>query len=151
MTAAAAASAAAGVAAVSAVAAVGSAWATASASASAPSAAVPSADASAACSAVACAAAQARQAEVQALLSLCRGGIGSPLPFLYLRVRRTHLVEDTLQQIASSSNSSSSTRTDLRKALKVKFIGEEGIDQGGVTKEFFQLLVDEVCKSANLE
>lgn len=29
----------------------------------------------------------------------------------------------------------------LKKPLKVKFIGEEGVDEGGVQKEFFQLLV----------
>jgi ubiquitin-protein ligase E3 A len=32
----------------------------------------------------------------------------------------------------------------LRKALKVKFIHEAGVDQGGVQKEFFQLLVAEL-------
>ena len=30
---------------------------------------------------------------------------------------------------------------DLRKPLKVVFSGEEGIDEGGVRKEFFQLLM----------
>ena len=30
---------------------------------------------------------------------------------------------------------------DLKKPLKVKFLGEEGVDEGGVQKEFFQLLV----------
>jgi hypothetical protein len=29
----------------------------------------------------------------------------------------------------------------LRKPLKVKFVGEEGVDEGGVQKEFFFLLV----------
>lgn len=29
----------------------------------------------------------------------------------------------------------------LRKKLKVVFIGEEGVDEGGVAKEFFQLLI----------
>jgi ubiquitin-protein ligase E3 A len=33
---------------------------------------------------------------------------------------------------------------DLKKTLKVKFIGEEGIDEGGVQKEFFQLMVAEL-------
>ncbi len=31
-------------------------------------------------------------------------------------------------------------KTDLKKSLMVKFAGEEGIDQGGVKKEFFQIL-----------
>ena len=38
--------------------------------------------------------------------------------------------------------------TDLKKPLRVKFtsdgVAEEGIDEGGVTKEFFQLLVREM-------
>jgi len=33
---------------------------------------------------------------------------------------------------------------NLRKQLKIKFDGEEGVDQGGVGKEFFQLLVQEL-------
>ncbi|KAL8443043.1 hypothetical protein Emag_006149 [Eimeria magna] len=87
---------------------------------------------------------QARQSEVEALFSLCTGGVGYPLPFLYLRVRRSHLLQDTLQQIASNSSTGGRSRNaNLRKALKVKFVGEEGVDQGGVAKEFFQLLVDE--------
>jgi hypothetical protein len=35
-------------------------------------------------------------------------------------------------------------RRDLFKPLRVHFIGEEGIDAGGVKKEFFQLLVGEL-------
>jgi hypothetical protein len=31
-------------------------------------------------------------------------------------------------------------KSDLKKSLMVKFTGEEGIDQGGVKKEFFQIL-----------
>jgi len=33
---------------------------------------------------------------------------------------------------------------DLRKQLRVKFDGEEGIDEGGVQKEFFQLIIEEL-------
>lgn len=33
---------------------------------------------------------------------------------------------------------------DLRKKLKVVFAGEEGVDEGGVAKEFFQLLTVQV-------
>lgn len=34
----------------------------------------------------------------------------------------------------------------LRKKLKVVFRGEEGVDEGGVAKEFFQLLTVQVCR-----
>lgn len=33
---------------------------------------------------------------------------------------------------------------DLKKQLKVKFVNEEGIDEGGVQKEFFQLAMREL-------
>lgn len=34
--------------------------------------------------------------------------------------------------------------TNLKKQLVVEFEGEQGIDEGGVSKEFFQLVVDEI-------
>ena len=34
--------------------------------------------------------------------------------------------------------------TDLKKQLYVEFEGEQGIDEGGVSKEFFQLVVEEI-------
>jgi ubiquitin-protein ligase E3 A len=33
---------------------------------------------------------------------------------------------------------------DLKKQLVVEFEGEQGIDEGGVSKEFFQLFVEEI-------
>lgn len=61
-------------------------------------------------------------------------------PFLVLKVRRgPHLVQDTLIQINRAKEHEA-----LKKPLKVKFIGEEGVDEGGVQKEFFQLLVREL-------
>jgi len=32
----------------------------------------------------------------------------------------------------------------FRRQLTVKFAGEDGVDQGGVKKEFFQLIVQEI-------
>ncbi|KAK9808350.1 hypothetical protein WJX73_005232 [Symbiochloris irregularis] len=55
-----------------------------------------------------------------------------------LRIRRNHLVEDALNEIARQRP------RDLLKPLRVHFIGEDGIDAGGVKKEFFQLLVTEL-------
>jgi len=61
-------------------------------------------------------------------------------PFLVLKVRRgAYLVQDTLIQINRAKESDT-----LRKPLKVKFLGEEGVDEGGVQKEFFQQLVKEL-------
>ena len=33
---------------------------------------------------------------------------------------------------------------DLKKQLYVEFEGEQGIDEGGVSKEFFQLITEEI-------
>lgn len=55
-----------------------------------------------------------------------------------LRIRRNHLVEDALDEIARQKP------RDVFKPLRVHFIGEDGIDAGGVKKEFFQLLVTEL-------
>ncbi|PNH05535.1 Ubiquitin-protein ligase E3A, partial [Tetrabaena socialis] len=58
-----------------------------------------------------------------------------------LRVRRTHLVDDALAEIGRQ------VRRDLLKPLRVHFIGEDGIDAGGVKKEFFLLLVDRLLNA----
>ena len=50
----------------------------------------------------------------------------------------TTVVQDALDEIARQRPK------DLFKPLRVHFIGEEGIDAGGVKKEFFQLLVAEL-------
>ncbi|GAB5592924.1 hypothetical protein Unana1_07824 [Umbelopsis nana] len=63
-------------------------------------------------------------------------------PYLLLEVRRESLVQDTWQQI-------SRRWADLKKPLKVRFIagGEEGMDQGGVQKEFFGVLMEQLIHS----
>uniref|UniRef100_A0A667ZUN9 HECT and RLD domain containing E3 ubiquitin protein ligase 3 n=1 Tax=Myripristis murdjan TaxID=586833 RepID=A0A667ZUN9_9TELE len=59
-------------------------------------------------------------------------------PFLVLHVRRDHLVSDALRELTIYSD------VDLKKPLKVIFDGEEAVDAGGVTKEFFLLLLKEL-------
>ncbi|XP_030643542.1 putative E3 ubiquitin-protein ligase HERC3 [Chanos chanos] len=59
-------------------------------------------------------------------------------PFLVLHVRRDHLVSDALRELTVYSD------LDLKKPLKVIFDGEEAVDAGGVTKEFFLLLLKEL-------
>ncbi|XP_062378987.1 probable E3 ubiquitin-protein ligase HERC3 isoform X1 [Sardina pilchardus] len=59
-------------------------------------------------------------------------------PFLVLHVRRGHLVSDALRELTIYSD------VDLKKPLKVIFDGEEAVDAGGVTKEFFLLLLKEL-------
>ncbi|KAG2465529.1 HERC3 ligase, partial [Polypterus senegalus] len=59
-------------------------------------------------------------------------------PFLVLHVRRSNLVSDALRELSIYSD------VDLKKPLKVIFDGEEAVDAGGVTKEFFLLLLKEL-------
>uniref|UniRef100_A0A8B9L2J8 HECT and RLD domain containing E3 ubiquitin protein ligase 3 n=1 Tax=Astyanax mexicanus TaxID=7994 RepID=A0A8B9L2J8_ASTMX len=59
-------------------------------------------------------------------------------PFLVLHVRRNHLVSDALRELTIYND------VDLKKPLKVIFDGEEAVDAGGVTKEFFLLLLKEL-------
>ncbi|KAF4019792.1 hypothetical protein G4228_011439 [Cervus hanglu yarkandensis] len=59
-------------------------------------------------------------------------------PFLVLHVRRSNLVGDALRELSIHSD------IDLKKPLKVIFDGEEAVDAGGVTKEFFLLLLKEL-------
>ena len=50
--------------------------------------------------------------------------------YLYLQIEREHIIEQTLNSLLSEN-------LNLRKPLKVKFVGELGVDEGGVQKEFF--------------
>ena len=63
--------------------------------------------------------------------------VGATSPYLVVKVRRSHLIHDTLLQM-------SMRKDDLKKPLKVQFVGEDGIDEGGVQKEFFQLIFAQI-------
>jgi len=57
---------------------------------------------------------------------------------LSIRVRRDNLIEDSLFELNQP------LPEDLKKELKVSFVGEEAIDEGGVKKEWFQLIIREI-------
>jgi len=59
-------------------------------------------------------------------------------PFFNLEVERDNLLEQTLDKIRQAEPK------QVRKRLRVSFKGEEGVDAGGVTKEFFQLLSEDL-------
>ncbi|KAI1820270.1 HECT-domain-containing protein [Xylaria intraflava] len=61
--------------------------------------------------------------------------------YLVFSVRRECLVDDSLQQVSETVGSGSE---DIKKALRIEFQGEEGVDGGGLRKEWFLLLVREV-------
>ena len=57
--------------------------------------------------------------------------------FLTINIRRNNLIEDTLNEISRSD-------IKLQNPIKVKFIGEQGVDEGGVRKEFFLLFIRQI-------
>ncbi|XP_053307189.1 probable E3 ubiquitin-protein ligase HECTD2 [Spea bombifrons] len=59
--------------------------------------------------------------------------------FLNIKVRRLQLVSDSLDELTRK-------RTDLKKKLKVTFVGEAGLDMGGLTKEWFLLLIRQIFR-----
>lgn len=61
--------------------------------------------------------------------------------FLVLKVRRECLVEDSLRGVSEVVGSA---QEDVKKGLRIEFAGEEGVDAGGLRKEWFLLLVREV-------
>jgi E3 ubiquitin-protein ligase HECTD2 len=61
--------------------------------------------------------------------------------YLVLDVRRDCLVEDSLQAVGEVIGSGTE---DVKKGLRISFRGEEGVDAGGLRKEWFLLLVREI-------
>lgn len=61
--------------------------------------------------------------------------------YLRLRIRRDHVIDDALVNLEMIAMDNPQ---DLKKQLFVEFEGEMGIDEGGVSKEFFQLVVEEI-------
>ncbi|TIA76152.1 hypothetical protein E3P91_00019 [Wallemia ichthyophaga] len=56
----------------------------------------------------------------------------------HIKVRRNHIFEDSYAEIMRQ------TPNDLKKRLMIKFEGEDGLDYGGVSREFFFLLSHEL-------
>ena len=57
--------------------------------------------------------------------------------FLTINIRRKNLIEDALNEL-------SRTEIKLQNPIKVRFIGEQGVDEGGVRKEFFLLFIRQI-------
>lgn len=58
--------------------------------------------------------------------------------YFVVEIRRDHLLEDTMIALANASPSV------MRRPLRVRFEGEDGKDEGGVTREFFKLLMQRI-------
>jgi len=61
--------------------------------------------------------------------------------YLVLKVRRDCLVEDSLRSVSEIVGTG---QEEIKKGLRIEFLGEEGLDSGGLRKEWFLLLVREV-------
>ena len=68
--------------------------------------------------------------------------LGQPTnPYLKIKIRRDFLIDDALAELELVAMSNPK---DLKKQIFIEFDGEQGIDEGGVSKEFFQLIVEEI-------
>ena len=76
--------------------------------------------------------AQMRQQDNFNVSEIMRNGMGSL--YLLIEVRRDRILDDTLNKLVKGG-------LNLKKPLRIQFIGEPGVDEGGVRKEFFQLLL----------
>lgn len=61
--------------------------------------------------------------------------------YLTLKVRRQCLVEDSFRGVSEVVGAG---QEEIKKGLRIEFVGEEGLDSGGLRKEWFLLLVREV-------
>lgn len=63
------------------------------------------------------------------------------LPIIVVSINRQALVQDSIDWITAIKLNNPA---DLQKQLRIQFSGEDGIDAGGVKKEWFQLLIAEI-------
>ncbi|CAH6720797.1 probable E3 ubiquitin-protein ligase Hul4p [[Candida] jaroonii] len=57
--------------------------------------------------------------------------------YFRIRVRRNNIIQDSLSHIKLNQQ-------NLKKGLKIQFVNEPGIDGGGLRKEWFHLIIDEI-------
>jgi hypothetical protein len=71
-------------------------------------------------------------------MCVCAGGMAD-MPYFNLTIRRDQILNDALAGIVNLDN-----KRILKRPLKVKFQNEEGLDAGGVRKEFFALMTKQL-------
>ncbi|XP_030046534.1 probable E3 ubiquitin-protein ligase HERC6 isoform X2 [Microcaecilia unicolor] len=62
------------------------------------------------------------------------------LPVFHLRVNRKNFVEDVFQKLSTVED------CNLRMELMVEFVGEPGIDLGGIRRQFFLVVFEEIVQ-----
>ena len=55
-----------------------------------------------------------------------------------LKIRRSHLLEDSYNQVRAR------TQEEMKSRMQIVFVGEEGVDAGGLTREWYQILVQQI-------
>ena len=75
-------------------------------------------------------------------MSAIQGIFSGETPYCIMEIRRNNILQDTLNYIMALT-STNSFHT-LKKPLKIIFSGEDAIDEGGVSKEFFQLVISQL-------
>ncbi|XP_029453765.1 probable E3 ubiquitin-protein ligase HERC6 [Rhinatrema bivittatum] len=82
------------------------------------------------------------EAHEQLLQNRLQGSSELPkLPVFHLRVKRSNLVEDALQKLSMVED------CNLQKELLVEFVGEMGTDMGGIRREFFLFVFEEMVQA----
>merc|ERR1711892_240749 len=64
-------------------------------------------------------------------------------PYLKLNVSRHNIVQDTLMRLEMVA---ADNPAELQKQLFVEFDGEQGVDESGLSKEFFSLVIAQILK-----
>ncbi|VDK23407.1 unnamed protein product, partial [Taenia asiatica] len=82
-----------------------------------------------------------RGAILHALFATSTSGAAPEMPYFKICVNRERVVEDALVALELTRMEAVG---DLKKQLCVEFDGEQGIDEGGLSKEFFQLIVERI-------
>lgn len=82
-------------------------------------------------------------AQKRALESAIMSGLNVVQPYLNLVVNRGSLIRDAMKQLSNIQHG-----FQLLKPLKVIFEGEEGVDEGGLKREFFSLAVEQLFSAS---
>lgn len=69
---------------------------------------------------------------------------GKKSPYFYITIRRSRFFEDTMEFLLKNNED------EAQKQLKIIFKDEEGVDSGGITKEYFQLLSEKIITEKRL-
>ncbi|KAM0675079.1 hypothetical protein GVAV_001419 [Gurleya vavrai] len=69
---------------------------------------------------------------------------GATSPYLFITVGRNTIYKDTFTLLKSLKEE------ELKKQIKITFKNEEGVDSGGIRKEFFQLVSEEMQEDEEL-